>query len=84
MGAVLRFFEVEFGASAHDLALVVDVVLQHLLQVEDLRLAVHQRQHDRAEGVLQLRVLEQVVEHHVDDIGHGVAGEGGPGVARAP
>ena len=49
---------------AHDdVLLVLDVVVQHLLQVEHARHAAHQRQHVDAEGLLHLRVLEQRVEH---------------------
>ena len=41
--------------------------MQHLLQVEQTRLAIHQRHHVHAEGVLQLRHLVQVVQ---DDVGN--------------
>ena len=40
---------------------------EHLLQVQQARLAIDQRHHVHAEGVLQLRLLVQVVE---DDLGH--------------
>ncbi len=42
-------------------------MLQQLLQVAQARLAVDQRHHVHAEGVLQLRLLVQVVQH---DLGH--------------
>ena len=44
-----------------------DVVVQHLLQRKHARRAVHQRQHDHAEAHLQLRVLVQLVQHHLRD-----------------
>ena len=51
---------------AHDdVFLVRDVVVQHLLEREHARHAVHERQHDGAEAHLQLRVLVQLVEHHL-------------------
>ena len=39
--------------------------MQHLLQRQHARRAVHQRQHDHAEAHLQLRVLVQLVQHHL-------------------
>ena len=40
---------------------------EHLLEVEQAWLAIDQRHHVHAEGVLELRLLVQVVEH---DLGH--------------
>ena len=42
--------------------------LEQLLQVQQARLAVDQRHHVHAEGVLQLRHLVQVVQHHLGDL----------------
>ena len=56
----------EHGAPRHHLAPVGEEALEHLLQVQQARLAVDQRHHVHAEGVLQLRLLVQVVE---DDLG---------------
>src|SRR5215469_2413067 len=53
-----------------DVNLVRNPVPDHLVEPERPRHAVDQRHHVGAEGVLQLGVLVQVVEH---DLGHGVA-----------
>ena len=42
---------------------MLDVVDQHIPQIHHLRLVVDQRQHDNTESILQLRVLEQMVQH---------------------
>ena len=60
--------EVELGAAGHDVDLVVDVVVQHLAQRKRLGHAVDQRDVNRAERGLELRLLVQVVEN---DLGHG-------------
>jgi hypothetical protein len=46
-------------------AAVLQEDLDQLLQVAQLGLAVDQRHHVDAEGVLQLRLLVQVVQHHL-------------------
>ena len=79
--ARLGLVQVVAGAAGGDLLLVLQVVVEHLVQREHLRLAVDQGQHDRAEGFLQLRVLVQVVEHdggvdillELDDDAHAAA-----------
>src|ERR1019366_2062531 len=55
----------EAGAPDHDLASEVDEGLEDRLEPQDLRPAVNQRQHQGTEGVLELGVFEQVVEHGV-------------------
>ena len=65
MQALLRLAQVEAGAAGHDLAAVVDVQLDLLLQVEQARLALHQRQGVDAHRDLHLRVREQLVDHYV-------------------
>ena len=54
-------------APGDDVLLVLDVVVQHLLDVERARHAVDERQHDHAEALLELRVLEELVEHDLRD-----------------
>ena len=49
---------------------MLDEQLHHLPQHQDLRPPVDQREHDHAEGGLHLRMLVQIVEHH---LGIGVA-----------
>ena len=62
--------QAELAAPGDDLDLVLDVGRQRLHEVERAGHAVDQRHHVDGEARLQLRVLEQVVEHHV---GVGVA-----------
>ena len=67
---LLRLAQPEPGAPDDDLDLVRDPVADHLVQAQRARHAVDQRQHVGAEGVLQLGVLVEVVQH---DLGDGVA-----------
>ena len=81
VGAGAGLVQLELGAAGEDLVAVVDVVLQQALDVENTRLAVHQRQQVDAEGALHGRELEQVVEHlpgvhiapQLDDDAHALA-----------
>ena len=68
--ARLRLTQVVLRAPRDDLVAMVDEVPQQLLEVEDLRLTVHQGEHDHPEGGLHLRVLVELVE---DDRRVGVA-----------
>ena len=63
VSAVLRLLEPELRTTGDDLDLMVDVGLQRGDEVERARHAVDQRDHVHAEAGLQLRVLEQVVQH---------------------
>ena len=67
MRALLGFGQLVARAAHNDVFLVGDVVVQHLLERQHARHAVHKRQHDHAEAHLQLRVLVQLVEHHLRD-----------------
>ena len=60
--ALLRSPQLVPRAPGDDVDLVIDVVADHLGQVERPRHAVDEREHDHAEAVLQLRVLVQLVE----------------------
>ena len=62
---VTRLVQLVDRAPRHHLAPVRQEGFQHLLQVQQPGLAVDQRHHVDAEAVLQLRELEQVVEHHL-------------------
>ena len=59
--------EVVLGPPDDDLVPVLDVVLEQLLQVHDLGGALHERQHDHAEGGLHGGVLVELVQHDVGD-----------------
>ncbi len=52
------------GPPLDDLDLVVDPVRDEQVEAERARYAVDQREHVAAEGVLQLRVLVEVVQYH--------------------
>ena len=66
VAAVARLAQLEARAPHDDLAPVLQEELEELLEIEQARLAVDQRDHVHAEAVLQLRQLVQVVE---DDLG---------------
>ena len=65
--ARLRLPQLELGPPADDLAAELDEALDELEQVQDLRPAADDGQHDDAEARLQRRVLVEVVE---DDLRH--------------
>ena len=65
MSPFLGLVQIISGPSGYDLLLVLQVILKHLEQIEDFRLVIHQRQHDRAKGILQLCMLIQLVQYHV-------------------
>ena len=57
MRALLRFVQVELRTAYHHIDTMIQEVLEHFLQQEDLRPAIDKRQHDHAERRLHLRVL---------------------------
>ena len=65
MQTFLGAVQIEARAPRDDVLLMLEIIVQDLLEVQDLRLAVDQREVDDAERVLQLRVLIQVVQHDV-------------------
>ena len=67
MAALARLAELEARAPHDDFAPVLQEVFEELLEVEQARLVVDQRDHVHAEAVLQLRQLVQVVEDDVGD-----------------
>ena len=70
VGPVAGLVQAELRAPGDDLDLVLDVAVQRLHEVERARHPVDQGHHVDGEAGLQLRELEQVVEH---DVGVGVA-----------
>ena len=62
----LRALEVEARPPHDDVAAVLDEKLQRLLEAQDHRPAVDDREHDHSKRRLQRRVLVQVVEHGED------------------
>ena len=59
------FFQVVGGTAGDDLKLELEILLQHLLQGHYLGHAVFQRQHNDADGILQLSKAVQLVQHHL-------------------
>ena len=68
MAALARLAQGEDGAPGNDFAPVLQKHLDQVLQVAQLGLSIDQRDHVDAEGVLQLRLLVQVVEHHLGNL----------------
>jgi hypothetical protein len=65
MAAFARLAQLEHRAPGDHLAAVLQEDTDQVLQVAQPGLAVDQRHHVDAEGVLQLRLLVQVVQHHL-------------------
>ena len=61
MTALARLAQRENRAARHHFAAVGDEYLDQVLEVAQLGLAVDQRYHVDAEGILQLRLLVQIV-----------------------
>ena len=66
--ARLGLAQLELDAAAHHLAAELDELLDDLEQVQHARPAADDGQHDDAEGLLQLGVLVEVVEHDLADL----------------
>ena len=64
MTAFARLAQLVHGTPRNDFAAVRQETFEHLLEIQQARLAVDQGHHIHAEGVLQLRTLVQVVEDH--------------------
>ena len=62
---LLGLGHLEAGASCHHVLAVIDKVLDKVLQVEQHRAAFHQGDVVHRKRALQLRELEQFVQHHV-------------------
>ena len=81
VGTRFRFPKLELGAPANDLAAEFDEVLEDVEERQHLGPATDDGEHDDAERRLQLRVLVEVVEHHLrhfaalqlDDDSHPIA-----------
>ena len=68
MAAFARTLQVVHRAPDHHLAPVAQEGVEHLPDVQQPRLAIHQGDHVHAEAVLQLGLLVQVVEHHLGNL----------------
>ena len=65
MQPLSRLFKVKMRTPGYYGLLELQVMIQHLPKIKHLWLAVDERQHDHAKGVLHRRVLIELVEHHV-------------------
>ncbi len=65
MAALARLAQVEDGAPRHHFTPVLQEDFNQVLEVAQFGLTIDQRHHIHAKGVLQLRLLVQVVEHHL-------------------
>ena len=81
VGAFLGLAQLVARAALDDVDLVVDVVVEHVLETQDMRHAVDEGEVVDAEARLELRVLVEFVEHdlrllaalEVDDDAHALA-----------
>jgi len=65
MAAFTRLAQFVDGATGDHLATMLQEAVEHVVQVQHLGPTIHQGHHVHAEGVLQLGLLEQLVEHHL-------------------
>ena len=68
---VFGLFQIEPAAASDDVDLVLDVFLQHLFEIKDLRFAVDKSQHNNAVAVLELCMFVKLIQQ---DLGHHVPG----------
>ena len=60
-----RLVEIELRSPRDDLLLMLKIIIDHLAEVQHLGLAIHERNHDNAEGILKLGMLIEIIQ---DDI----------------
>ena len=61
MISLLRFIQLILRAAGDHFLLMLQVIVEHLQDVHDLRLIIHQREHDDSESILQLCVQEEFI-----------------------
>ena len=91
MRPLLGFAQFILGTSLNDLVAMLHVVVDHLLEIEGLRTTMNQRHYVHPEGLLELRVFEQLILNHhryrialeLDDDAHAVAVRFVPEVGNA-
>src|SRR5690606_11426702 len=59
-----RLAQFEHGAARYHFTTMREETFKHLFQVQQLGLTINQRHHVHAEGVLQLRLLEQIIQYN--------------------
>ncbi|MPM56764.1 hypothetical protein SDC9_103578 [bioreactor metagenome] len=63
MEALLRAVEVIGRAAGDNVFLMLEIIIEHIAQRQYLRFAIHQHEHDHAEGGLQIGVFIELVEN---------------------
>ena len=63
MRPLARLAQFKNGTPCNDFTPMREEAIEHLLQVQEARLTVDQRHHVHAEGILQLGLLVQAIEH---------------------
>ena len=58
MSPLLCFFQIVARSSRHHFFLEFDIVIKYIIQIQQLRLTIHQSDHDNAESILELCVLK--------------------------
>ena len=54
MGTLFRFIQIVFSSSCNNILLMLQIMLQHLKNIHDLRLIIYQSKHDHTERILKL------------------------------
>ena len=57
MGPLLSLIQIILGPSSYNLFLMLQVLIQHLMDIQHLGLIVDQGQHDHTKGILKLGVF---------------------------
>ena len=65
MSPLLRLVQIIFRTPCYHILLMQDVIFQHIRKAEHLRLVIYQRKHIYTEGILQLRMLVQIIQQNV-------------------
>ena len=65
MCTFLRFIQVILCPSGHNLFLMTQIVPEHFQEIHNLRLIIHQGQHDDTECVLKLCMLVKLVQNNI-------------------
>ena len=65
MSPLLSLVQIIFCPSGNNILLMKEVIPQHILQIQHPRLIIDQCQHNNTKGILQLRVLVQLIQYYV-------------------
>ena len=65
MVSLFGLVQVILSPSGHDIFLMTQIVHQHIFDVHDFGLVIHQGKHCDAEGILELCMFEELVQNDV-------------------